>query len=43
MNSLAAVLAANLSDHLGGRKIMLDDFATSSEFADFRRKPNRET
>jgi predicted dehydrogenase len=43
MNSLAAVLAANLSDHLGGRKIMLDDFATSPEFADFRRKPTQET
>lgn len=39
MNSHAAVLAANLSDRLGGRKIQLDDFATSAEFADFRRKP----
>ncbi len=43
LNSLAAVLAANLSDRLGGRKIQLDEFATSAEFADFRRKPNQET
>ncbi|MDA0337444.1 MAG: Gfo/Idh/MocA family oxidoreductase [bacterium] len=42
MNSHAAVLAANLSDRLGGRKIQLDSFATSAEFADFRRKPNQE-
>ena len=42
MNSHAAVLAANLSDQLGGRKIQLDEFATSTEFADFRRKPNQE-
>jgi hypothetical protein len=42
LNSLAAVLAANLSDRLGGRKIQLAEFATSAEFADFRRKPNQE-
>lgn len=39
MNSHSAVLAANLSDQLGGRKIYLNDFATNAEFADFRRKP----
>jgi predicted dehydrogenase len=39
LNSHAAVLAANLSDRLGGRKIHLDEFATSPEFAEFRRKP----
>lgn len=39
MNSHAAVLAANLSDRLGGRKIDLGEFATSPEFADFRAKP----
>ena len=42
LNSLAAVLAANLSDRVGGRKIQLAEFATSAEFADFRRKPNQE-
>ncbi len=43
MNSHAAVLAANLSDQMGGRKIQLADFAASAEFADFRRKPVQET
>lgn len=43
MNSHAAVLAANLSDQSGGRKIQLDDFATSAEFAEFRRKPKQES
>ena len=39
MNSHAAVLAANVSDQLGGRKIDLAEFATADEYAEFRRKP----
>ena len=39
INSHAAVLAANLSDRLDGRKIMLDEFLHADEYADFRRKP----
>jgi predicted dehydrogenase len=39
MNSHAAVLAANASDRLGGRKIDLGEFATADEYAPFRSKP----
>jgi len=42
LNSHAAVLAANLSDQLGGRKIQLDEFTSNAEFSDFRRKPHQE-
>ena len=38
MNSLAAVLAANASDQLGGEKVVLDDFLKSERYARFRSK-----
>lgn len=38
MNSLAAVLAANVSDQLGGEKVVLEDFHRSDKYACFRRK-----
>lgn len=40
LNSHAAVLAANASDRLGGRKVALSEYATTPEFAPFRRKPS---
>jgi predicted dehydrogenase len=39
MNSLAAVLAANVSDTLGGIRISIDDFENSEEFARYRQRP----
>ncbi len=36
MNSLAAVLAANVSDELAGEKIDLREFETSAKFAKYR-------
>lgn len=39
LNSLAAVLAANLSNDLGGERIDLSEFSTSSKFAKFRARP----
>jgi len=39
MNSHAAVIGANISDQLGGRKIALDELMSSDEFAPYRRKP----
>ena len=39
MNSLAAVIAANVSDELGGVKVNLDELLTAPEYAQFRAKP----
>ncbi len=39
MNSLAAVLGANISDELGGKRVYLDELLTSDEYARFRQKP----
>ena len=39
MNSLSAVLAANVSHERGGERIDLEAFASSSTYADHRRKP----
>lgn len=38
MNSLAAVIAANVSDELGGICVNLDELMTSAEFARYRTK-----
>lgn len=43
MNSLAAVLAANASDQLGGEKVVLDDFLKSERYARFRSKTEAAT
>jgi predicted dehydrogenase len=40
MNSLAAVLGANISDELGGQRVYLEALLTNEEFARFRQKPN---
>ncbi|NQW18036.1 MAG: Gfo/Idh/MocA family oxidoreductase [Chloroflexi bacterium] len=39
MNSLAAVLAANVSDSLGGIRIDIDEFENSDKFAEYRQRP----
>lgn len=39
MNSLAAVLAANVSDALDGRRIYVNELLTSDQFAAFRARP----
>ena len=39
MNSLAAVLAANVSDSLGGIRINIDEFENSDKFAEYRQRP----
>ncbi len=39
LNSHAAVLAANFSDRLDGRKVVLDELLHSDEYAEFRRQP----
>ncbi|MFH1571792.1 MAG: Gfo/Idh/MocA family oxidoreductase [Gemmatimonadota bacterium] len=41
MNSHAAVLGANLSDRLGGRKVDVQALLVADEFAPYRRKPHR--
>ncbi|MCB0061425.1 MAG: Gfo/Idh/MocA family oxidoreductase [Caldilineaceae bacterium] len=38
MNSLAAVLGANISDTLGGKRVYLEELLTGDEFARFRQK-----
>jgi hypothetical protein len=40
---LAAVLAANVSDQLGGEKIVLEDFLQSEEYSSFRSKTSSAT
>ncbi len=39
INSLAAVLAANISNDLGGEKIAVDDFINDDRYAKYRAKP----
>ena len=39
MLSLAPVLAANLSDSLGGERIYIDEFENGERFAEFRQRP----
>jgi predicted dehydrogenase len=39
INSLAAVLAANVSNDLGGEKIALDEFINGRKYAKYRKKP----
>ncbi|MCI0441235.1 MAG: Gfo/Idh/MocA family oxidoreductase [Chloroflexi bacterium] len=39
INSLAAVLAANASNELGGDKVVIDEFIHSDKYARFRRRP----
>ncbi len=39
MNSLAAVLGANVSDQLGGQRVALDRLLVAPQYARFRRKP----
>ena len=39
LNSLGAVLAANISDERGGERVDLDEFATGRRFAKYRNKP----
>ena len=39
MNSLAAVIAANVSDELGGERVNVDELLCSTRFAAYRRKP----
>ena len=38
MNSLAAVLAANVSDDLGGARVEIDELMSADKYADFRAK-----
>ncbi|MBI4307064.1 MAG: Gfo/Idh/MocA family oxidoreductase [Chloroflexi bacterium] len=39
LNSLCAVLAANVSDERGGERISLDEFASGRRYAKYRNKP----
>ena len=39
INSLAAVLAANVSNDLGGEKIVIDEFINSDKYAKYRKRP----
>ncbi len=39
INSLAAVLAANVSNELGGEKIVIDEFVNDDRYAKYRAKP----
>lgn len=39
MNSLAAVLGANVSDELGGQQVNIEELLTSDKYAKFRQKP----
>ncbi|NJN82723.1 MAG: Gfo/Idh/MocA family oxidoreductase [Caldilineaceae bacterium] len=39
MNSLAAVIGANISDELGGMRIQLHDLLNADQFSEHRRKP----
>jgi predicted dehydrogenase len=39
MNSLAAVLAANVSDELGGQRVDVNELLTDDKYARFRQKP----
>ncbi len=39
MNSLAAVIAANVSDELGGQRVDVNELLTADEYARFRQRP----
>jgi predicted dehydrogenase len=41
INSLASVLAANISNDLGGEKIVIDEFINDDKYAKYRVNPNR--
>jgi len=41
INSLSAVLAANVSSSIGGQKIDIDEFESSAKFSQFRAKPKQ--
>jgi predicted dehydrogenase len=41
INSLAAVLAANISNDLDGEKIVVDEFINDEKYAQYRKNPNR--
>lgn len=41
INSLAAVLAANISNDLDGEKIVIDEFINDDKYAKYRKNPNR--
>lgn len=41
INSLAAVLAANISNDLDGEKIVIDEFINDDKYAKYRVNPNR--
>jgi len=38
MNSLAAVLAANISDDLGGVRVEIDELMSADKYAAYRKK-----
>ena len=40
INSLAAVLAANVSNHLRGERIELSEFINAPKFSRYRKNPN---
>ncbi len=41
INSLASVLAANISNDLDGEKIVIDEFINDDKYAQYRKNPNR--
>ena len=41
INSLAAVLAANISNDRDGEKIVIDEFINNDKYAQYRVNPNR--
>ena len=41
INSLATVLAANISNELDGDKIVIDEFINDDKYAQYRKNPNR--
>ena len=38
INSIAAVLAANVSNSLGGEKIYIDEFITATKYSKYRKR-----
>lgn len=41
INSLASVLAANISNSLDGEKIFIDEFINADKYAEYRKNPSR--
>ena len=39
MGSLAPVLAANVSDSLGGERVYIEEFENSNKYAEYRQRP----